>query len=456
MEQHPGQRDAADHAERRQHHALDEQLPHQPPPARADREAQTDLPPPGRGPDEQEPGHVRATDQQHQSEQDGQTDGARAQGLLDQRVGRHVAGGDDGYADAVVRFGIRRLERAHHPVQVFGRAAGGFSRPESSLHQHPAQPAALESGGAGRGRPVVHHHGLDVVDPRHRRPESGREDRRRHAGETLRRHADDGVRAAADVQHPSQDAGVAVEGLGPERRRDHDDRLGAGKVVFRRQRAPVHHGRPDDLEVGARHRLARQHPGSFSDADRSHRGNVAGDAGQGPGVTTQVHVIGIRTPLPGEAVEVARVDVDKLFLPVDGKPPQQRGVQQREERRVEADPDGERDRGGGRQPRVFPKQPTSVVEVLAESVDLPNAPTSAAVFLDDVQLAELDASLPPRLPTRQAAGFVPLDGALEMKVQLLVQIVLGGAPAEQRAKTEAEIVDHPGVIRRPARGRPPS
>ena len=98
-----------------------------------------------------------------------------------------------------------------------------------------------------------------------------------------------------------------------------------------------------------------------------------------------------------------------------------------------------RDRG---QRRVLPDQPQREGDVLAQGVELPDAPAPAAVVLDDVHPAELEPGPPVRFPRRQAARQVLLGGAFEMEAQLVVEIVLGGVPAEQRAQAEAQVVQH--------------
>lgn len=47
-----------------------------------------------------------------------------------------------------------------------------------------------------------------------------------------------------------------------------------------------------------------------------------------------------------------------------------------------------------------------------------------------------------RLPNRQAARHVLLDGSFEMEAQLLVQIVLGATPADEGPKSEPQVFQH--------------
>ena len=398
LEKSPGQRDAAGHAEQRQHHALDEQLPQQASPARPDRETQADLPPPRRCPRQQEPRDVRTGDQQHQADQHEQAERSRAQAILEHRMGRHVARRDDGHAEPLVRIGVILLQRLHYAVQVIGGAGGGVAVPESPLHEQPAESPALQPGGSGRGRSVVHHRGLDVVDPGHRHPEPRREDGRRQASEAFRRHADDGVGTTADPERSSNDCRIVAEQVGPQPGRDHHHRDRAGPVVFRQQRAPLRRRNTQHLKVVARDRLAGQRTGPVTDSDRPYRGNVAQQPGEGSSIAMQVQVVGIRAAVPGEAVHVAGVDVDELLRSIDRQPPQERGVQQREERRVETDADREGDGRHRRQCRVFPDEPQRVDDVLMKGVELPDTPALPAVVLDDIHLAELEPRSPPGFP----------------------------------------------------------
>ena len=242
----------------------------------------------------------------------------------------------------------------------------------------------------------MYHRRLDVVDPGHRHPERGSEDRGCHAVEAFGRHADDGVGATADPQRPPDRARILVEPLEPERGRNHHDRRGAGTVVVRRQHAAMRGGNPEHLRVVARDGFAGYHPGSITGPDRPRHWGVAHQAGERPDAAAQVQVVGIRASVPREAVAAARVDVHELLRSIDRQPPQEGGVEQREEGGVEADPDGERDDGDRRQRRVLPDQPQRERDVLPEVVELADSPALPAVFLDRVQLAELESRAPAR------------------------------------------------------------
>ena len=260
LEETPGEGDASRPAQRRQQGALDQHLTQQPSPARSQRETQTQLSSSGRRARQQEPGHVRARDQHHESEQQEHACRARPQAFFEQRVGGHVARPEHGRAQPGVRSRVDRVERLHHVVQLEGGAGDRLPFAKPSLEQHPAQAATLEPRGSGRRRAALHHHGLDIVDPGDRHPEGRGQDWRRHAGEGLGGYPHDGVRTTSDAQGAADDVRVAIVRRGPERRRDHHDRRRARTVVVRQQH-PAARGRDaEQLEVVAGGRFAGTGP----------------------------------------------------------------------------------------------------------------------------------------------------------------------------------------------------
>jgi hypothetical protein len=203
--------------------------------------------------------------------------------------------------------------------------------------------AAIEARGAGRRRNrVVHSHRLDVQRRRDRHEELRRE-HRHHAVEPARCDADDRVGGAANVDEPANHIGRRAELAGPVAVRHHHDPRRARRVVGRHKRPPDRGRNAEHREVVAGDDLAHRQARPVVEVHRRHHRAVADDAVEHVVARLQIAVVEVgRGAVLDAAARITREHVDE---PVDGGNRQrleQQGVHDGEQRRVEADADGER------------------------------------------------------------------------------------------------------------------
>ncbi len=134
---------------------------------------------------------------------------------------------------------------------------------QPALHEHPPRAAALEAGASDRRG---HAESLMPTGSTSSRCATGSHSSGVSSGTTPvnagRRHADDRVRQAAQRQAAADDARVGAELAPPHPIREHDDPLGAGSVVGRREQPSELRLHAEQREVVRRDDLAEQRPAS--------------------------------------------------------------------------------------------------------------------------------------------------------------------------------------------------
>ena len=339
-QQAPRQGQARRGAERRQHQALRQQLPDETSPAGADGEPHADLPASRHAAGKQHAHDVGARHEQDDTDHQHQAGGAHPHRAGHRRRQPHVVRRGQRHLPIRVRLRVRGGEVRHDHVQARFCLGERDVVAKPSLDEHPALPAALEPRLARGGHERRDADRRHVVHPRHRRPQV-RARYRRHAEEPGRRHADHDVRLRPDTEYPSHHGRIPSEGSRPQPAGDHGHAGGAGPVVLRRQQPAEHRLNAEKPKVVAGHRFAHHevdvlvHP-----HHREHR-RVRRHVREHVVLRAQIEVVGIgarRVAIVG----VAGIDVDELRGTNQWQRAEQDRVDDREERRVEADRHGQR------------------------------------------------------------------------------------------------------------------
>jgi len=313
----------------------------------------------GRGPGEQQVGHVRACDEQHESD-NGHQDAADASGDTAERR-RHELQWQRGRHQVPIGVGIvrRELLSEHREVGVDLRrcdAGTDAADTEDPVHAALRQVQRRTGGRMHReGRPQI------------------REEPGEQAGEAWRRDADDGEHAAVERERLIDDAGIGPEPLRPHRvRQDDDRRRGRGPILVGQEAAPERRADAEDRkEVGgddrAAHRfaLAAMVPheiGRFA-AERAHLGEDA--------IVVAIElVVGIRelhvAADAGAARRVVLPDLAQARGIRDGRRLQQERVDEREDGGVGGDADGEREHRNRREAAVVDEHANRVSKIPTE------------------------------------------------------------------------------------------
>ena len=355
-----GQGQAGRAPEQREEHALGEELRDEPPPAGAQREAHRDLAPPRGCAGQHQVGHVRAGEEQHRPHHRHQQRGHRGQARP------HLAvTGVDGHRDRDARprscRGRRRDGGGQHG-QRGGRLGGGGPRLEPPQAEEPAVGApAKEIGihlpgiaGARGPHDRLHHHGH--VEVPERSP--------LRAVEPFRGHADDGEAVAVEEDIPPHDPRLAVEPPPPQAVADHGHGVRPRRdVVARGEEAAKRRPHAEHVEVVAGGDDADDELGL---AGRIHAGHDPAPGGQPAleraAAVAQLGVLGIRqdaAPVPG--------DLDEALRLADRERPEERGAHQAEDGGIRPDAEGEREDGGGGEPRVVPERARPVAQVARQA-----------------------------------------------------------------------------------------
>ena len=214
-----GERHPERAADEREHQALGDELAHDDTARRAQRRAHGQLAPARGAAGEQQVGHVRARDQQHEA------DGPQQQPERRLRLAGHevVAEGLDADRPLRVRRRVRLGEALRHHGHLLVGLVERDARLESPHHEHPA-PAAVLLGVESLRQPQPVH----VL-----------------VGWTLSEHAHDRVRLLVDADRLAHDRGVAAEPLLPEPMRQHHGVVAPGRPFLfdegasKRERVPV-------------------------------------------------------------------------------------------------------------------------------------------------------------------------------------------------------------------------
>ncbi len=414
--------DSAHAPQRREHEALGEEQPDEPRAAGAERQPDGDLARARASAAQQQPRHVGAGDQQHAQSEDREDDAelplvgvaARADLALGEHVGAAVA----------VEGRVLAPEVAGQGGELATRLLLAGVGPQARLHHQLAVVTVVEEALLRVGRERLCH--------RQRHVEVGpREDL--DAGERLGRHADDGELAAVEEDLPADDSRVARELPLPEVRPEHGHGVAARHLVLVGAEAAPHPRL--DLEqrkevAGDQHAALdpRRSPRRGAEAD-GERGGVRDDAVVALGVVADVEVLAMREEVDALVARGAH-QRHHLARARHRVGPEDQRVEHAERRRGHADADREGDHheGGqaGRAAQAAQREP-QVGEEVGEPVDAPRVAHLFLALLDSSQGEQRAAA---RLGRGEPGGDPFLDLVLEVELQLLVELLLDEATAE--------------------------
>ena len=126
-----------------------------------------------------------------------------------------------------------------------------------------------------------------------------------------------------------------------------------------------------------------------------------------------------------------------------GQGPEEDGIDECEDGRVCADAEGEGQYANGGESRALSQPAERVSHVLANLVEERYAARVTALFLALIEPPHLSKGGVAGIAGRHAGGDVLLGEALQMKAQLLVELLLDAGPPEQRAKTQTKLPGPP-------------
>ena len=353
-------------ADERQHHPLGQQLLHDPDAAAAEREAHGDFLPPRRAAGQHHVGEVQARDDEDDHRHPDQH-------------GEHSA-----HVAIVLRArGDRRARQLLHREQlvlVLGRVGAlelGGQLPErrrrrlgrqarfQAAHQDERLAAPVRH--RRRGRVVAHEIVFDELVRADWHPDLGGCQGGR-SSEAARRDPDDRERAAVDADRPAQETDVAAVTLPVRVADDGDSGSASGALLLFGERAAGQQVNAERGEVVPSHRRAERAARGVGlpDADKRHR--EPHDAAETAVVVPNVDVARVReSAIPiGPGVVVA-VDPDDLARALAARQrSEEERVDQREDRGVRADAQGEHQDGRQREPRVLEQETEAVARVLEQ------------------------------------------------------------------------------------------
>ena len=192
----------------------------------------------------------------------------------------------------------------------------------------------------------------------------------RHALEVRRHDADDRVvRPLIGREHPrprqsqilAEDVGITVKLSRPKRVADHHHARPVVPIVVGAETAPHDRRDAQHAEVVRRHALAAHH---HHVGARSQSGEVGPDASQiGKDVVGFEHiaVVAVRQAIDAR---ILQVDVPQFRRRADVRRPEQHRIDQAEDRRVDADPDGQHEDGDDGEAWGLAEGAEGVAEVL--------------------------------------------------------------------------------------------
>ena len=207
-----------------------------------------------------------------------------------------------------------------------------------------------------------------AVDHHQRHPELGRNAGER-PGESGWRDAHDRVVESGELERLPDDVGTAAQGPLPQAVADDDDRDGARRhvLVFAK---PAPERRPDaeQIEVvgGDGFACREKRPSAIRD-DAAHVA-VASNAGERVGAALNIEEIGVGRGELRVVLAQAAVDLNQSIGLGDRGVAQQHGVDDGEERDVEADAQGQRPDGRGREPRAPDQLPDAVPQIPEQDI----------------------------------------------------------------------------------------
>ena len=240
----------------RQHHALGQQLPHDPAAAGPDGGTHGNLTPPARGADEQQVGDVGTGDEQHEA------DGA------DEHQQRRANVADERFTDR---------QRLEHGVlaECFGKLlvvlGRGELQPRIGLFEGDAR---RQAPGDSEVVPLILRVGVELE----RDPDFGIRDELLKVHARVE-HANHRVRIAAERDGLADDVGIAVEASRPHLIAEHDGLVAVGPILFSAERASPEDWRAEEPEEicrdAARSELFGKRSAGVVDDAGVERGDVA-------------------------------------------------------------------------------------------------------------------------------------------------------------------------------------
>ena len=189
--------------------------------------------------------------------------------------------------------------------------------------------------------------------PRIRLQDEGRHElRARRQKRVLRgEDADDRVGLAVQRQDVAEDAAVAAEARLPEPVGEEGDARASRPFLFRHRRAPERRAGAQDSEEVARHPLGRQRDGLVDAGQVGAPSAVREESVEASGVLAELEEVRDREGLP-VAPGLERVDREEPLGVREGEPAQEHGADDREDRGVGADRQGEGRYDGGGEARA--------------------------------------------------------------------------------------------------------
>jgi hypothetical protein len=323
--------------------------------ARADGETDADFLLAPRRAGEEHAGNIRAGNQQDEADDEHESERDRANRPIRNRMNVNVLGRQRADIEALVRLLVGGLQTLADERHVRGRGVVGRAGFQPAFDEHPSRAPALEARGAGRRHRADDAARLDLVDVSHRRPHL-RCQERHHAGERRRRDANDRVRLAVDSDRLADGRRAGGVFTIPQPIGDHCRARRARLVVFRQQRAADKRLHAEQLKVVAGHRLAHRKPRAVDQFHGGHRRAVGQHVGEHVVLRFEIEEVRIRAGRVAIAVAAAGEHVDQPVRALDRQRLEQQGVDQREQRGVEADADGQR-RDGDQSERRAAAQP---------------------------------------------------------------------------------------------------
>ena len=424
--------------EQRQHQALGEQQPRQPPPADAEGQPDRDLVAPAHRPKQQQAGDVQARDRhQHHRHAD---QPCRHAGLGNgPEIGAQPPGdGSEQHACLPIAGQVRRI--------VLGERGVGL------LQERPLKARQLSGSlRAGRVRSQAPHHGQVVRGPermpgdgavravalgKQRKPQVDVE--QLHAAEAARRDTDDLVRPALDPKGLAEHVGTTVEAALPERVPEHDDaRAGRRMRLLVEKETSEGRVKPERArEAGGNH----DHPGHDRGrprADREVGFRVRRHRGQRVGVLGEPLVERIGSPYAGHrllsrACRQQRVHAEDPVGPLHvRRGRKQERLQDTEHAGHRPHADGGGQGGGQGDGRVAGQAADGVPQITHERLDAAEAVEVVYALADGGDVAELPAGRLQRLVGRHARPAVEVGLHRDVRLDLLADVLVEGPSAEK-------------------------
>jgi hypothetical protein len=323
------------------------ELADQTPPAGAERDADGHLPLPSQGAAEQQVGDVGAGDEQQEA-----AGAQQQQQRLPDAPNRDVPQRHRPGAHAFVSERVLPGQRPGDAGDVLPRLGEGNARPQ-----------------APDGRVVAHPTGVAIGERPDRGPGLGPGGEPEGGGHD----SDDAAGAAFEPDVPAEDAGIGGEALRPQALAEQDHARRPGPVVLRQQ--PAAEARVDSQqreEVRGRERGLRG-LGAAGGADVGLEVRVEeSQVNEAPAALAPVQVIGVTDPDFGCAAQ--RLELDQAIRGGEGKGAEEEGIDDAEDRRVDADPGGQHDddQQAGARTLAHQAQPEAKISVARKHGGLPH------------------------------------------------------------------------------------